>query len=269
MPNAFQSYLQAKQQAFGRGVQMEHLDLARRKMEMAGRPEAGFTLSPGQVRYGPGGQRIAGQAVAPELKLTKGQEALDRKFGQEYAEYTAGGGYADVQKQLNQLGEVYKALGTYKPDPADPSKQIYEPGESNLTGSLIGRTPDVMLSMTEAGSRAIAARDTIEEVVQRNLRLILGAQFTEKEGERLIARAYNPKLGEEENKKRVGRLIKQIQTAAEQKQRASEYFEQNGTLKGFQGHIPSKADFDLRSGAQEQAQKFQKTPTAGWGIRAL
>lgn len=36
MPNAFQAYQQAKQQAFGRGVQMEQLDLARRKMEMAG-----------------------------------------------------------------------------------------------------------------------------------------------------------------------------------------------------------------------------------------
>ena len=89
-----------------------------------------------------------------------------------------------------------------------------------------------------------AAPEAVEEVVQRNLRIVLGAQFTQKEGERLIARAFNPRLEEPENAKRVRRLITQIRTAAQQKQAASDYFEANGTLVGFKGKRPSLSDFD-------------------------
>ena len=73
----------------------------------------------------------------------------------------------------------------------------------------------------------------MEEVVQRNLRLVLGAAFTEKEGERLISRAYNPKLDEKENKKRVGRLMESIQKAMDEKLNQRDYFQRSGTLKGY------------------------------------
>jgi hypothetical protein len=86
---------------------------------------------------------------------------------------------------------------------------------------------------------AAEVREAVEEVVQRNLRLVLGAQFTEKEGERLISRAYNPKLDEAENKKRVERLIKSIQDAAQEKLNMKSYFEKNGTLKGYNSNLPS------------------------------
>ena len=83
----------------------------------------------------------------------------------------------------------------------------------------------------------------VEEVVQRNLRLVLGAQFTEKEGERLISRAFDPSLSEKENKKRVDRLLNQIEKAANAKQKAAEYFEKHGTLKGFKGTLMTMQDF--------------------------
>jgi hypothetical protein len=75
----------------------------------------------------------------------------------------------------------------------------------------------------------------------------LGAQFTEKEGERLISRAYNPVLSQPENKKRVDRLIKQIQSAAEAKLEASRYFMAKGTLEGWKGKLWKMEDFNPES----------------------
>ena len=75
------------------------------------------------------------------------------------------------------------------------------------------------------------------------MREVLGAQFTEKEGERLIKRAYNPTLSEEENVKRVKRLVEQIRLAAAAKESAAKYVEKKGTLKGWTGKMPSMVDF--------------------------
>jgi len=100
-----------------------------------------------------------------------------------------------------------------------------------VTGSIISRLP-FQDSVNPSG---VKAKELVSEVVQRNLRLILGAQFTEKEGEQLINRAYNPKLSEKENIERIQRLATSMKKALKQKQDAAKYFEKNGTLKGYAG----------------------------------
>jgi hypothetical protein len=155
---------------------------------------------------------------------SKGQEKVDEKYADDYVQWTMGGGQ-DAAAQLAQLMPVINAL---------------EKGEP-ITGVPVAVQPDLLLALTNP--QALQSREQVEEVVQRNLRVILGAQFTEKEGERLIARAFNPKLPPEENAKRLRRLFLQMSSAAEQKNAAAAYFEQNGTLRGFKGKTPSVQDF--------------------------
>lgn len=148
--------------------------------------------------------------------LTEGQKAIDKSFSKEYGDFVLKGGFADVQKGLSQLDEAINILET-------------EGG----TGAFVGNLPDSLAAIVNKSG--LKAQELVSEVVQRNLRLILGAQFTEKEGERLINRAFNPRLSEEENIKRVKRLADSIKRAAEQKRKSAEYFEKFGTLKGFKG----------------------------------
>jgi hypothetical protein len=157
-------------------------------------------------------------------KLTPGQESIDKKFADDYVSWKSGGGQ-DMTSQIAQLKPVIQAL---------------ESGKS-ITGIQVAVQPDLLLAITNP--KALQSREQVEEVVQRNLRAVLGAQFTEKEGERLISRAYNPKLAPEENAKRVRKLFLQMSTAAEQKQAMVDYFDQNGTLRGFSGKMPSVQDF--------------------------
>jgi hypothetical protein len=171
-------------------------------------------------------EEIARKHLSIKDTLTPGQQAVDRKFGEEYATFTAAGGYTDIDKQLKQLDKV-----------ADDLEGIAKGGKGRLTGPGTGSLPDAVNSVINPA--AIAARERVEEVAQRNLRIVLGAQFTQAEGDKLIARTYNPRLGEAENAKRVRDLAGQIRSAAKQKQAASEYFERNGTLSGFKGQLPS------------------------------
>ena len=159
------------------------------------------------------------------VNLTSGQKAIDGKFAENYSEWKQGG-FEDVQKNLSDLKGALVQLKSGR----------------TLTGPVTGSLPDVVRAVTNPES--LAVRDRVTNVVQRNLREILGAQFTQVEGDRLIARAYNERLNEAENARRVENLVKQIQAAAEQKQEAVAYFEKNGTLAGFTGKIPRFSDFD-------------------------
>jgi hypothetical protein len=173
-------------------------------------------------QVGGGGQTI--QNIIGGGELTPGQKKVDEKFAEDFVAWSSGGGQ-DMAAQIAQLKPVISALEEGKP----------------ITGLQVAVQPDLLLAMTNP--TALQSREQVEEVVQRNLRVILGAQFTEKEGERLIARAFNPKLPPQENAKRLRRLFLQMSTASEQKQEMANYFQENGTLRGFRGKMPSVQDF--------------------------
>lgn len=176
-----------------------------------------------------------------QARQTAAGKAVDEQFAKDYVAFTTGGAQ-DAAKQLAQLRDVQAELRNPK---------------ANLTGPVIGSTPDYVKKFTNPQS--IAMRERVEEVVQRSLRAILGAQFTENEGVRLIARAYNPNLPEKENAVRVGRLFTQLEQAFKQKQAAAQYFEKNGTLEGWKGKLPTITDFNPEGSSSRANQ--EKVPS--------
>lgn len=182
-----------------------------------------------EISHQPAATQTVSNFVMP---ATPGQKKADEKFGVDFVDF-ATGGYADVVKQLDQLREASESLKS----------------GSAISGPVIGNLPDAVLAATNP--KAVATKEAIQEVAQRNLRLVLGAQFTEKEGERLIARVFNPRLSEAENAKRVDRLIKQIADAAQAKLDAAQYFQQHGSLTGWQGRLPRLSDFDPDFGKKD------------------
>lgn len=157
---------------------------------------------------------------------TPGWKKIDETFGETYLDWVSGG-WADTQKQLQQLEEASNILAN----------------SGDVTGA-VGLLPREVAAFVNPDGTI--ARENVEEVVQRSLREILGAQFTEREGERLIARAFNPLLSPQENAKRVSRLLDTIRGMAESKQGMVNYFDENGTLRGFQGQrVNARALDDL------------------------
>jgi|GEM_PF-2656893 len=155
---------------------------------------------------------------------TPGWKKIDEAFAPLYFDWQAGG-WADTGKQVDQLNE---ALG------------ILESGQE-VTGPMQGAINRLGLGALFNQDGTIA-KENVEEVVQRSLREILGAQFTENEGQRLIARAFNDQLPPAENAKRVRRLLQTIQGMADSKQAMVDHFNANGTLYGYQGKQPTLAE---------------------------
>jgi hypothetical protein len=190
------------------------------------KPGEAFQLSP-QGKLEPITRPERGPLVQNVIggeKLSPGEIEQDKDFGKEIGQWKRGGGQ-DMAAQIAQLKPVIESL---------------EAGEP-ITGVSVAVQPDILLAMTNP--KALQSRELVEEVVQRNLKTILGGQFTEREGDRLISRAFNPKLPPEENAKRVRRLFLQMSSAAEQKQAMADYFDQFGTLRGYRGKMPTVQDF--------------------------
>jgi len=170
---------------------------------------------------------------------TVGESAVDKAFAKEYTDFIAKGGYTNAQKNLDALKQVSEEIG--KTDTA--------------TGGFIGLLPKIVRDVVTPEGAAM--QDKVEQVIQSNLRQVLGAQFTEKEGQMLLARSYNPRLSEKENQQRLQSLVKQIDGAYTAQKAAARYFEDNGTLKGFKGKIIQSIDDILPAPTDEHQQALE------------
>jgi hypothetical protein len=215
------------------------------------------TPMPGASRVsenlGAGAPGAAGLPGAPqrvnEKLLTTAQKALDKEFGKDYSDFVTGG-FADAQKGLQQLRGVLGQLRS---------------GKGGLTGTFEGLATANRAIGSVIAPTALDAKESVEEVVQRNLRAVLGAQFTQVEGDRLISRAYNPYLGEEENAARLDRLANSMEKALKAKAAAAQHFEQFGTLANYKGSVNfSMADIERDAGLDAPAPKGgQAAPQQG------
>ena len=158
-------------------------------------------------------QKFALEQQKAGMSLTPGETSFDQTFAKSLVEFNE----PDVRKGMEQLRGAINSLEN----------------SNTLSGPVISLLPNFIGDRVNPD--AAQTREAIEEVVQRNLRLVLGAQFTEREGERLISRAYNPRLEEEQNIERVQRLFKSIEDAMNAKLSQKAYFQRYGTLKGHRG----------------------------------
>ena len=177
--------------------------------------------------------------------LTPLETELDKKAADDLVQFTIGGGFSDVQKGLSQLNIAKQTL--------------QQQPEGKITGKLVGAQDDTGI-LKYTNPTAQDTKEQVQEIAQRNLRLILGPQFTAKEGEQLISRVYNPALPQSVNAQRLGLLEEQMLSAAKTKQEAVDYYNTNGTLKGFKGKLYNTTS-DFLNEYNTKLKANEKAPT--------
>jgi hypothetical protein len=186
-----------------------------------------------------------GQPGAPQKEETEFEKNLAKQASAIVSEWRFGGGSANAAARISQLNAVVKALDK------DP----------NLTGPWTKAVPDWAMPFLKPSTSA--ARQNAERVIQEGLRAILGAQFTKEEGERFLARSFDPALGTKENARRLRLITQQMKESAKQAESMSRYAEDNRSLVGYKGPIPSLADFDKALGADVEQEKQTSGPASG------
>lgn len=160
------------------------------------------------------GSRVGGRGASSPFDST-----LDREAAKDANEWLDGG-QAQAIAGLQQFRQLIDELenGDLK--------------NKNLSGAAISWLPEGM------SPNATDVEDRIGSVVQKSLRSILGAAYTQKEGEDVIKRAWNPSLPEKYNIPRLKRAYEQMLNDAMMKDRKAAYARQMGTMRGYAGHLP-------------------------------
>ena len=153
-------------------------------------------------------------------KPTPAQLSIDKAFGKDYAEWTAGGGYVGVNRQLETLRDATKTLSS----------------SNRITGPIVGRLPKAVQQI--AAPAAVDVKADVEQTIQQSLKNILGGAFTQAEAAGLIERAYDPTQPEASNIRRINRAIKELEERAKVKENAASYYEVHGTLVGWKNPNP-------------------------------
>ena len=148
------------------------------------------------------------------LDLTTAEEEIDKKFAKENLEWERGG-KPNMEEEISTLKSIIRRMDF-----------------ENVSGPFMGSLPRPLRAISFP--KAVDLEDQISGVVFKGLRNALGAQFTEKEGQRFVAAVFNVLLPEEQNQVRLGRLLAKTEATFLQREEQSQYFKEKGTLKGYE-----------------------------------
>jgi hypothetical protein len=179
-------------------------------------------------------------AEALTNKGSPAQEAIDQQFGKDYAEYTAGGGAAQVAKSISQVQDALDAA----------SKKGTPVATGDMAGLIQHVSPTVGNVLYPSTTEA---KQQIEGAVATTLKNLFPGRILQSEVENTMSRVWNPQLPLPDNIKNSQALLTQLKDANDAKQQASAYYEKNGTLKGFQGKVYTPEDFANGSSTSSDA----------------
>ena len=160
--------------------------------------------------------------------LTTAEIKVDETYGKEYAknnDASSMGNIATLDYVADELSKIDSDTTglNFNPFGGDLFKsfaRVLDPDGSAIFRGLFDQD-------------GLNTQEIVAGVIQKNLRETLGAQFTQKEGQLLIQRAYNPVLSPQYNAARLRAISAYANAVLKEKQKKAAHFRQHGTLAGF------------------------------------
>lgn len=162
--------------------------------------------------------------------LTTAEVKSDEAFGKEFGTNSNASAAANIATldtiadQLSLPGADATGLSWFSP--VKSLSRVLDPDGSNMIRTLFDQD-------------GLDTQEIVAGIIQKNLRETLGAQFTQKEGQLLIQRAYNPALSTAQNAARLKAISALATAVLREKQARSDYYSQNGTIAGY---VPKTTD---------------------------
>ncbi len=162
--------------------------------------------------------------------LTPAQKSAETAAGKTIQDYETAGGKAHFDRNLGLMESVSKELGG---NPETGAEAVNRSGWTRAAG-VLPKTLRELLTPEE-----VSREDRVRSAAQESLRQTLGAQFTANEGEQIMNRAYNPRLSNEENIKRIQSVAAELQQKKQAIEDAAKNYHQTGFATIGQPAAPS------------------------------
>ena len=180
--------------------------------------------------------------------MTAGQKKLDEAYAKDYNDWTSGGAKAAA----SEISKIRDVIGSLK------NKEV-------TTGGMTGMFPDQMTS-----NSVLKVRSDVQSTIMSSLRAIMGASFTEKEGERVIKNTWNESDSTENNIARLERLVGNLESQANDNNKKAELFGRSGSISKL-ANEPEKSQFSVNQSSADSVRMtdgkggFFDVPKAQYG----
>ena len=159
-------------------------------------------------------------------QLKPGEQKIDEKFSGEVVNFISSGAEGKILKQMDVIQTTIDELKN------NPEKYY-----GSALNQIVAGTPIAKDFLTPELANL---KETFDGAIQGALRSILGAAYTEQEGRDVLRRGFNVRLKPADNIARMERELKSLESQLANKKRSIEYFQDKGTLRGFQFVLPEK-----------------------------
>lgn len=168
-----------------------------------------------------------------ELNLSPADTARDKAAGTALAAWD-NGGRATVTSNITSLDKIVEGL---------------EDGQIKTRGFVDALPFGSDWARAIVNPQAQDAKNRVEGVIFQTLKETLGAQFTEREGKRLVEASYNPMLDPATNAARLRDYSNGLKKAVEARESMLRYLAENDTLKDYNGATPAGIMSQVGAGA--------------------
>ena len=203
------------------------------ELEELDTPEAGLPLGEilnvGGVEY----VRTGPKTISPLKRDATGNilegpaiEEIEKVFGKEIGEWLAGG-----KERAESNIKIYEDLMRGLESGAITTGTLRE----QLTPTVAGLDDKMRAIFNPVGQDAV---DRIRLVVFQSLRDTLGAQFTQREAERLTAATFNTDLSPEQNLERLRDVSMVLERTSAAKNALAEHYQAGGNFFNYKGPKP-------------------------------
>jgi hypothetical protein len=186
------------------------------------------------------------------VPLTPGQEKMLEATATDLAPWGTGG-KQQAEANLATYDKLITGLA---------SGDITTRGFADLTPQALGIDDTFRQLINPTGQDAV---DNVRRVIFQGLKDTLGAQFTQREAERLVAASYNPALPEEMNIKRLQDARNVLADVIQAKNDLYQHIAEGGTMANYQGVAPAAV---LSSGINEVQTKYSDGGPGPAGFKA-
>ena len=181
------------------------------------------------------------RAGAQGQGMTVAQEAMEKATAEKMADWVAGGG-AKAQSEVDSLDNILAQFGDQSVPLEDRLKLKDKSGGNIRTGRVQGLTRKGAGYMLLGGEKTRATRKAKEDlykIITATLKATLGAQFTEKEAERILGLYWDDFTTEEINFQKVQALREDLQGRLDAANKLQQNFEATGFYHPQAGTMPA------------------------------
>jgi hypothetical protein len=147
-------------------------------------------------------------------KPSEGEKTMDREFAKDYTDWKTSG-KADFESNSKILEDAMQDLKTGKV-------------KTGVAEGILAKNPIYVTS-------AAALESRVRKALNSGLRATFGAQFAEREGERIFQQTFDSRKSPEENAATMKIELDKIKAKAADMQDQANYFEKNkGSLSGYE-----------------------------------